>query len=407
MFDTRLRRHPVQTFQFWFVVLTSFAVVTAWKMELFSFRPSSRVILTEEPMPPPPSIAGDSIGSETGHADDFDPAPDQLEFAGSDLGPTSMEQQAVQTNSSETQTLMVAATTPVSQESAPVEQEPEPISQESDSNFVRTASIEKAETADADAIVQVSAEILQKPEISRRPLQAATLPIDLAEVDRYVMQGQEVAAQRLLSGWYWKIPEARPQLLDRLNILAGRIYFQSEIHYREPYKVQFGDRLETIAAMHQLTPEYLMRLNRLKSPLLKPGQLLKVIQGPFSAIVDVSDLEMTIHAHGYYVASFQVGFGTDQSIPQGTFQVTDKVLNPDYYGPAGMVSHTDPANPLGKHWMTINDDQRSLHGFGIHSCRDSALQYTMSGPGCLRLGPQELAAAFDLLMVGSEVSIRE
>jgi len=396
MFDTRLRRHPVQTFQFWFVVLTSFAVVTAWKMELFSFRPSSRVTLTEEPMPLPPGTDAERVLAE-----EFDSAPDQQEFADLAFTPEHPpEQQAVPSESAEKQTLMVEATTPVEPESGLV-------AQESDRDFVRSASLESAQAADAGSVIQVSAEILQKPEIPQLNPQAANPQIDLAEVDRCVMQGQEVAAQRLLSGWYWKIPEARPQLMDRLNVLAGRIYFQSEIHYTDPYKVQFGDRLEAIAAAYQLTPEYLMRLNRLKSPLLKPGQTLKVIQGPFSAIVDVSDLEMTIHAQGYYVASFPVGFGTDQSIPQGTFHVTDKVLNPDYYGRAGMVSHTDPANPLGKHWMTINDDQRSLQGFGIHGSRDPASQYTMSGPGCLRLGNQELAAAFDLLMVGSEVTIRE
>lgn len=397
MFDTSIRRHPVQTFQFWFVVLTCFVTVTAWKLDLFSFSfpQAPLTVLTEEPMPPPPSLGAVEELAALGSA-----APRQSEEMNSESMPALQEvtRQLVDVD----ETASVESTANQSVAGGPT----------GDAPVVRTAGIEQLGHSDA-AVVQASAQqesqlpIVAKATVPEIPVSKVSprVAINFAEVDRLMAAGQDVAAHRLLSEWYWKYPESRSQLWERINMLASRIYFMPDIHYLDPYQVQFGERLENVAAGYHVTSEYLVKLNRLHTPSIRAGQALKVIQGPFSAVVDVSDLEMTIHAQGYFVARFKVGFGTDQSIPHGTFRVTDKVLDPDYSGPQGIISHTNAANPLGSRWLTINDEHHSLQGYGLHGATAPELIGKIEGAGCLRLQPREIEAVYDLLTVGSELII--
>jgi LysM repeat protein len=239
-----------------------------------------------------------------------------------------------------------------------------------------------------------------------RPEQAPASAVDLKQVDRLLAEGQDIAAHRLLSTWYWEHPDQRERFQDRLNMLARRIYFQPQPHYIDPYEVQFGDRLETIARKYQVPWEYLGRMNRVEPQKIRAGQKLKVLQGPFGAVVDLDRFELTVHAHGYYVTRFPVGIGQENSTPAGTFRVTDKVVDPTYYGPDGVIAHDDPANPLGEHWIAINDEAGTLEGYGIHGTIEPESVGRAVSRGCIRLKDQDVADLYDLLTVGSEVIIR-
>ena len=59
------------------------------------------------------------------------------------------------------------------------------------------------------------------------------------------------------------------------------------------------------------------------------------------AVVDLSDFRMTIHAHGHFVGEFAIGIGRDGTTPIGKFTVKEKLADPTYYGPEGVVSHDD------------------------------------------------------------------
>ncbi|WP_437221725.1 LysM peptidoglycan-binding domain-containing protein [Planctomicrobium sp. SH661] len=376
MFENSHRRHPVQTFQFWFVVLTSFVVVTAWKLDFFSFPRAPLPVIVDEPMPPPP----------------------QEELATTDPAPVQREAEIA----SEIPALeAVPRELAAAPESAPVQAESP--SCESAPAVVRTAGMVSSETT--SAVVQASAEshdLQDRPALLRKPIEE----INLDAVDQLIHSGDDVAALRMLSGWYWKVPAARSRCIDRLNLLSRRIFFQPDTHYMQPHSVQFGDTPGSVAARYGLTEEYLMKLNRLTSPTLKVGQVLKVIQGPFSVIVDVSDCEMTIHSQGYFIARFKVGFGADASIPEGTFQVTEKRTDPQYPGPAGLIPSHDPANPIGPRLLVINDVQKSLPMFGVHGTSEPGLIGQVAGSGWIRLNQREADAIYDLLTIGSELIIQ-
>jgi len=227
-----------------------------------------------------------------------------------------------------------------------------------------------------------------------------TVQVDWNLIDRMISGGQDVEAHRMLSTLYWEQGDLRDKLSERINQTAMRIYFQPQPHYLEPYVVQPGDRLEEIAKAYQVSWQYLAKLNRVDPLRIRPGQSLKVTPGPFGAVVDLRRFELTVHSNGYYVARFPIGIGKDGSTPVGEFTVQDKLDNPTYYGPDGVIAADDPRNPLGEFWLAIGD------GYGLHGTIDEASIGRAESRGCIRLRNQDIADVYDLLTIGSSVVIR-
>jgi lipoprotein-anchoring transpeptidase ErfK/SrfK len=225
--------------------------------------------------------------------------------------------------------------------------------------------------------------------------------VDFTAIDQLIEDGEDVEANFQLSNLYWKQPETRPQLIQRLRAIAYRIYFAPQPHYMEGHVVQPGDALQNIAKDNNVSWEYLAKLNRTDAKKIRPGQKLKVIKGPFSAVVDLSDMELTIHSHGHFVALLPVGIGKDITSPVGNFKVADKLRDPTYYGADGVIEHDDPKNPLGEYLIDLGE------GVGIHGTTDQASIGQSGSLGCIRLKDRDIADAFDLLTVGSEVLIKK
>ncbi|QDT52949.1 Putative L,D-transpeptidase YkuD [Caulifigura coniformis] len=224
--------------------------------------------------------------------------------------------------------------------------------------------------------------------------------VDLASIQKLIGDGDDIEAHRLMSEWYWKEPQSRPAFMDVLEQSARKIYLQAHPHYMDPHVVQQGQMLSTIAKEYGVPWQYLARLNRTDARRIKPGQKLKVIKGPFSAVVDLSDFELTIHAHGYFVKRYQVGIGKDNSSPYGNFKVQNKLTDPTYYGPTKIIEHDDPENPLGEYWISIGDS------FGIHGTIHPDSIGKAESEGCIRLRDEDIAEVYDFLSEGSDVTIR-
>jgi len=255
-----------------------------------------------------------------------------------------------------------------------------------------TETAGNTETA-ASPIIPTSAE---RTEVPRLPAADGSF----AQVDQWIAEGQYLKAHRELSQRYWKEEEPLEPLLKRLNKTAGMIYFAPQPDFMKPYVVQPDDLLQSIAPKYQLSWEYLARLNRVRPERIRPGQELKVIKGPFSAFIDLSDFSLTIHAHGYFVKRYAIGIGKDNSTPIGTFSVKEKLKNPKYYGSDQVIEADDPDNPLGERWIAIGD------GYGIHGTIDPNSIGKAESRGCLRLTNDDVAEVYDFLVPGSEVVIR-
>jgi hypothetical protein len=225
--------------------------------------------------------------------------------------------------------------------------------------------------------------------------------IELSAIDDLIDERDYVAAHRELSAIYWDQPRRRSAIKKRIEGTASSIYFSRLPHYMEPYKIQPGDQLRLIAKKYRVPWQYLVRLNQVDPRKIRAGQDLKVIKGPFSAYIELSTFEMTIHNQGYFVRSYPVGIGKDGQTPVGRFKVMTRLVNPKYFGMDGVVIEADdPANPLGERWIDIGK------GYGIHGTIDPKSIGRAQSRGCIRMHNADVAEVFDLLGEGSEVVIR-
>lgn len=230
--------------------------------------------------------------------------------------------------------------------------------------------------------------------------QSATTPVEPAFQLDPALEA-DIRELRELSEQYWQQEDLRTEVNPELKRLAEKIYFQPSNHYLPGHKVQPGDQLRVIARNYDVPWQYLARLNRVEPEQIRIGETLKVIQGPFHAVVDISDKTLTVHAHGYYVCSFPVATGRDNATPTGEFPVLNKVENPTWYGPDAVVSANDPNNPLGEHWIDLGN------GYGVHgTINPDSIGQAVSN-GCVRLRPDDVALVYDLLTTNSKVLIRE
>jgi len=257
--------------------------------------------------------------------------------------------------------------------------------------------------ANGPRVVQTANQTIaqQPPSSERTQTPVRTAQPDLTTIDRLLAKDDYLAAHRELSKLYWSRPELRPQIQKRIDRTARSIYFSPQPHYMPAYVIQAGDQLRRVAQQYNVPWEYLVKLNRIDPRRIRPGQNLKVIKGPFGAVVDLSDRELTIHAHGYYVCRFPVGIGQDGTTPIGRFKVLNKVLNPQYTAPNGqVVDADDPNNPLGERWIDIGNH------YGIHGTIDPKSIGRAKSRGCIRMKNSDVADVYDLLGIGSEVIIR-
>ncbi len=404
------RPHPLQTFRFWFVVFGTIGAAAAWKLDLLPFRrPETAVEVvsvdtnaesgTMSEDPPADVVLGQSEPGASETADDtasggtaaVAAVGDGLTRATSPFGPARPE--------------FVSAPDTAVVDGAGVGSEarvPGVIIQASstkDSSF--GAETETGPFVQSDSTPETPA---RSPRVAERADgTAATETHDFAEIDGLLAAGTpegDVAAHRALSQLYWEQPALRPQLMSRIEGTARKIYFQPQPHYMDAYEIQAGDRLQDIAKGYQISWEYLARLNRADPRRIREGQKLKVIKGPFAAVIDLSDYELTVHAHGHFVYRFPVGIGKDGSTPTGTFAVQEKLVDPTYYGPEGVVANDDAANPLGERWIGIGDS------YGIHGTIEPETIGQSASRGCIRLPNKDVEIVYDLLTVGSEVVVR-
>ncbi len=225
--------------------------------------------------------------------------------------------------------------------------------------------------------------------------------LDLNAIQTLIDQGNDAEAYHQLSEAYFQHAAQRPMFQKQLDEVAQRIYFSPQTQTQPPYEIQPGDQLRKIANKFQLSWQYLSRLNQVDAKKIRPGKKLKVFQGPFQARVDLSDFELTILLHGQYVKRYPVGTGKMNTTPIGEFTVLEKLENPTYYGPDGMVLDADdPQNPLGERWIDIGNS------FGIHGTIEPDSIGKSESAGCVRMRNEDVAEVYDLLTVGSSVRIQ-
>jgi lipoprotein-anchoring transpeptidase ErfK/SrfK len=224
----------------------------------------------------------------------------------------------------------------------------------------------------------------------------------IKQVDEWFAQDQVLDAHAELSRLYWKHRDLRELIQERIEHTAALIFTSPDRQFGPPHFVEYGQTLDQIAREYEVPWEYLAMLNRVTPEKLQAGQELKVVRGPFGAVVDLEEFTLTVHAHGWYIKKYRIGIGRDEKTPLGEFTVKDKLENPTWYNPdGGIVEPDDPENPLGEYWLGLGNH------IGIHGTNDPASIGQAASRGCIHLGDDDIAEVFGLLSPGSKVLIRK
>ena len=187
-----------------------------------------------------------------------------------------------------------------------------------------------------------------------------------------------------------------------LNQLAGTVIYSKE-HLLEPaYEVQPGDTLDRIGERYKVPYQLLAKINAIDDPYrLRAGEKLKVMQGPFDAVVDLKTKQLTLVLDGRYAGRFPVGVGADQSTPEGELIVcrTRFPIRPTTV-PSGWSTPTTRPIRWASGWIDLGNR------LGIHGTNDAASIGAAESRGCIRLSAKDVEDVYDILSVGSHVIVR-
>jgi lipoprotein-anchoring transpeptidase ErfK/SrfK len=125
-------------------------------------------------------------------------------------------------------------------------------------------------------------------------------------------------------------------------------------------------------------------------------------------VIDESDHTLTLYRTGRRPLRFGVAVGQPAyPTPLGTFSIITKVVDPTWTPPdspwaqGALPIPPGPDNPLGTRWMGI-----SSPNVGIHGTNDPAsIGYSVSH-GCIRMQIPDVERLFDMVYVGTTVTIR-
>jgi LysM repeat protein len=203
-----------------------------------------------------------------------------------------------------------------------------------------------------------------------------------------------------LSRWYQDrrlAPEEQEYLVELLGRVAGTVIYSRQHLLERPYRVRAGDTLHRVAQQYNVPWRLLAKINGVEDPdRLAVGEELKVVPGPFDAVVDLSTLELTLFLHGRYAGRFRIGLGEDDPTPEGEYTVKAKEVNPTYYGPDVTIDQDDPENPLGELLLDLGGRVY------LHATNDESSLGRKGGRGSVRLSAADMEDVFDILTSESE-----
>ena len=253
----------------------------------------------------------------------------------------------------------------------------------------------------------------QTVEVTTPPVTAAdvlanseAMDRSLAEARKLVATGELPTARAALLAYLDGKPSdaGRKEAEDLLSAIAIPLVFNPwPMPGKVDYAVQAGDSLERISRQFDVSQELIRRGNRISNTVVRLGQRLRILNTPFSVVVDKSDNTLTVLMDGRFFKRYRVGTGQFSTTPTGTFKVTGRVAKPTWYRADGKeVPFGDKDNLLGTHWISLD-----IPHYGIHGTWDPATIGRQSSQGCIRLLNEDVEELFILLKDGTPVVIQD
>ena len=210
----------------------------------------------------------------------------------------------------------------------------------------------------------------------------------------------------------------------KLTALADEMLFSHRKFPHDPciawHKFRAGEmlaRVERSLKLHVPT-QVLLKMNGIvDAKTIQSGQQLKLIRGPFHAVISKSRFTMDVYLEEYgtrrmiYITRLKVGVGHDGSTPLGHWRVAkgQKMTHAPWTPPVTSrmerkkILWGEAGYPLGKkgYWIALEGLKGNAHaaedGYGIHGTNDPSSIGKASSLGCIRLVDDDIERAFSLL----------
>ena len=253
---------------------------------------------------------------------------------------------------------------------------------------------------------------------------ASVPPPELTIYDRYwdagrtaFERGDYVHARQQLSQALKGLADdsIRKNIQVQLNTIANGLTFSSRITPGdttvEAYSVKPGDLPSLIAKKYNISPALFLKINNIPNDRsMRAGKTYKVIKGPFNVVIDKKAFRLDVYLADFYIRSYPIGLGMDNSTPTGAFVAGPKLTEPTWFGVIDpttgrreAVPYNDPRNPLGGYWITLMhlpQDGGKKTDYGIHGTNEPETIGRQASHGCIRMRNQDVAQLFDLLAGG-------
>jgi LysM repeat protein len=221
---------------------------------------------------------------------------------------------------------------------------------------------------------------------------AASWPAVQAALDRRDLK----TAHQLLSKWHGEdtlSPADSQKVETLLGQLAGTVIYSTE-HQLEPARVvKPGETLETIAKEYNVPWQLLAKINGIPSAnQVEPGKSLKVVRGPFSAVVNLHRSELTLEVDGRYAGTFPISVPSGAQVTEGPWLVDQKQELVASSRSIVLRSAATSAAALAAPKLTITSSA-SPAGVGVPASE-------------IQVAPQDAEDLADILSVGSRVTVR-
>ncbi len=232
----------------------------------------------------------------------------------------------------------------------------------------------------------------------------------LDQASQYESQGDKVKAKEA----YQQIVSEHPdydkaeEVQSKVGQLSMDIIFSKEqTSQTQMYQVEPGDSLGKLARHYGTTKELIKRSNGLKSDVIRVGQNLRIWKGVFSVFVNKSQNILTLKSGEEIVKIYHVATGRDKKdndTPVGAFKIASKIPNPVWFKPGGQpVPPESPENELGSRWMGFDINPH----YGIHGTIHPEAIGEHATAGCVRMLNPDVEELFDLLPIGTKITITE
>lgn len=213
------------------------------------------------------------------------------------------------------------------------------------------------------------------------------------EIEAALSAGKIEEAHRLLSQWYGDrslTVEEQQEVEGLLAQLAGTVIYSAEHRLEAPHRVAPGETLETIAQKYNVPWQLLAKINGIAQPsAIAQGQELKVLRGPFFAVVDVERQQLALMIAERYAGRFSVKT-EGQATAEGEWVITQKQMPSAPGATSKQLVLETVGGQVGGPQLVIGPPSDS----------------SPVTAGAIRVAPTDQEDLFDILSIGSRVIIR-